>query len=67
MHSDAGQRATIRLAGATREVCERLGVTDMLLSSAHCRSHATAYVMAVNLATWDGACVSRSEGSPLEE
>jgi holo-[acyl-carrier protein] synthase len=35
------------LCGAAREVAEKLGVTDILLSISHCRAYATAYALAV--------------------
>ena len=47
VRNDAGGRPTIALAGGAREICERLGIADMLISISHCRSHATAFAIAV--------------------
>jgi holo-[acyl-carrier protein] synthase len=47
VRSDEGGRPSILLAGAAREICERRGVRDILISISHCRSHATAYALAV--------------------
>src|SRR5262245_7489809 len=35
-------RPTIALAGGAREICERRGIAELLISISHCRSHATA-------------------------
>lgn len=45
--NDEGGRPSILLDGAAREICERRGVHEMLISISHCRSHATAYALAV--------------------
>ena len=37
----------IAMGGGAREVCEKLGITELLISISHCRSHATAYALAV--------------------
>jgi holo-[acyl-carrier protein] synthase len=47
VRSDEGGRPSILLGGAAREICERRGVRDILISISHCRSHATAYALAV--------------------
>lgn len=47
VRNDEGGRPRIALGGGAREVCETLGVADMLISISHCRSHATAYALAV--------------------
>jgi holo-[acyl-carrier protein] synthase len=39
--------STVALAGGAREVCERAGVGEMLISISHCRTHATAFAMAL--------------------
>ncbi|MBD16228.1 MAG: holo-[acyl-carrier-protein] synthase [Planctomycetaceae bacterium] len=38
---------TIVLSGGAREVCEEAGIQKMLISISHCRSHATAYAIAL--------------------
>jgi len=47
VRNNEGGRPSIALGGAAREVCERLGVNQMLISISHCRSHATAYALAL--------------------
>jgi holo-[acyl-carrier protein] synthase len=46
VRNQKGGKPVIALAGGAREVCERAGITDMLISISHCRSHATAYALA---------------------
>jgi holo-[acyl-carrier protein] synthase len=36
------------LRGGAREVADRLGICCMLVSISHCRSHATAYAVALD-------------------
>ncbi len=38
---------TIALRGGARDVVENLGIREMLISISHCRSHATAYALAI--------------------
>lgn len=40
-------RPSIALAGGAREICERNGIAEMLISISHCRSHATATAIAI--------------------
>ncbi len=40
-------RPTIVLGGGVREICERHGIADVLISISHCRCHATATAIAV--------------------
>ena len=40
-------RADVAVRGAIKEHVERLGVAEVLVSIAHCRTHATAYAMAL--------------------
>jgi holo-[acyl-carrier protein] synthase len=47
VRNDESGRPSIRLGGTAREICERRGVREMLISISHCRSHATAYALAV--------------------
>ena len=42
-----GRKPTIGLAGGAREICEQLGVTEVLISISHCRHYATATAIAV--------------------
>ncbi len=45
-NNESGQ-PSIALAGGAREVCEKSGIQEMLISISHCRSHATAYAVAL--------------------
>ncbi|MFP6674778.1 MAG: holo-ACP synthase [Pirellulaceae bacterium] len=47
VRNDERGRPSIYLGGGARDVCETLGVLQMHISISHCRSHATAYAMAV--------------------
>ena len=47
VHNDPTGRPSIRLAGGAREVSAQLGIGQMLVSISHCRSHATAYALAL--------------------
>ena len=47
VRNDEGGKPSIALGGGAREVCEQLHVAEMLISISHCRSHATAYALAV--------------------
>ncbi len=40
-------RPVVALRGVIRELVEQLGVTRILVSISHCRTHATAYAMAI--------------------
>jgi holo-[acyl-carrier protein] synthase len=44
--NEPGGQPTIRMRGGAQDVVERLGITEMLISISHCRSHATAYALA---------------------
>ncbi len=46
VHNEPGGNPTVRLRGGARDVVEQLGITEMLISISHCRSHATAYALA---------------------
>ncbi|HZZ73243.1 MAG TPA: holo-ACP synthase [Pirellulales bacterium] len=43
----AGGKPVVACRGGVREVIEQLGIADILISISHCRSHATAYAVAV--------------------
>jgi holo-[acyl-carrier protein] synthase len=47
VRNDASGRPSIALRGGARDVLESSGVRDMLISISHCRSHATAYAIAL--------------------
>jgi holo-[acyl-carrier protein] synthase len=47
IRNDLAGKPSVALAGGARTVCERLGIGEMLISISHCRSHATAYALAV--------------------
>ena len=46
VRNDPGGRPVVAMRGGARDVVERLGITEMLISISHCRSHATAYAVA---------------------
>ena len=48
VHNNSGGKPSIRLGGGAREACERLGIHKILISISHCRSHATAFAVAVD-------------------
>ncbi len=43
-----GGRPIVALHGGVRDVMEELGIGQILISISHCRSHATAYAVAVD-------------------
>jgi holo-[acyl-carrier protein] synthase len=47
IRNDDSGRPTIALGGAARELCEQLGLAEMLISISHCRHYATAYALAL--------------------
>ena len=49
IRNDPGGKPTVALRGGAREVVEKLGIGQMLISISHCRSHATAYALALGL------------------
>jgi holo-[acyl-carrier protein] synthase len=46
VRNEPGGRPVVALRGGARDVIEQLGITEMLISISHCRSHATAYALA---------------------
>ena len=42
-----GGKPVVAIRGGARDVVERLGIRDVLVSISHCRSHATAYALAI--------------------
>jgi holo-[acyl-carrier protein] synthase len=47
VRNEAGGKPLIRLGGGAREECEKLRIADVMISISHCRSHATAYALAL--------------------
>ena len=47
VRNERGGRPRIALGGGAREVCEKAGITELQISISHCRSHATAYALAL--------------------
>ena len=47
IRNEPGGRPVVALRGGAREVVEQLGIAEILVSISHCRSHATAYAIAV--------------------
>ena len=47
IRNEVSGEPVVALAGGARDVCESLGITRVLISISHCRSHATAYAMAL--------------------
>lgn len=47
IRNDASGKPTVALRGGARDMVEELEITQMLISISHCRSHATAYALAV--------------------
>jgi len=45
--SEVGGRPVVTLHGGVKDVARRLGGTEILISISHCRTHATAYALAV--------------------
>ena len=46
-----GGKPIVSLHGGVRDVAEELGVGQILVSISHCRSHATAYALAIERET----------------
>jgi len=47
VRNDMGGKPRIALSGGARELCEKMGIAEMHISISHCRTHATAYALAV--------------------
>jgi len=47
VHNEPGGKPTIRLGRGARDISAKLKISDMHISISHCRSHATAYALAV--------------------
>jgi holo-[acyl-carrier protein] synthase len=42
-----GGQPVVALSGGARDVCEQRGITQVQISISHCRTHATAYSLAL--------------------
>ena len=51
VRNEVGGKPHIALEGGALDVSQRLGIDEMLISISHCRSHATAYALAVGPST----------------
>lgn len=51
VRNEPGGRPIIHLSGGARAVADRLGVSEVLISVSHCRTHAIAYACAVSSRT----------------
>ena len=47
VRNDAMGRPVVGLRGGARDIVEQRGIREMLVSISHCRSHATAYALAL--------------------
>lgn len=47
VRNDVAGKPTIVLDGAARDIAEEMGIGEMMISISHCRSHATAYALAM--------------------
>jgi holo-[acyl-carrier protein] synthase len=47
VRNEPGGKPTVAFRGGARDVIENLGIGQILVSISHCRSHATAYALAL--------------------
>lgn len=47
VRNDQSGRPVVGLRGGARDIVEQRGIREMLVSISHCRSHATAYALAL--------------------
>ena len=47
IRKEAAGRPKVAVRGAVKDIVQQLGVAEVLVSMAHCRTHATAYAMAI--------------------
>lgn len=47
VRNERGGKPTIALAGGAKQRCVDANITEMQISISHCRSHATAYALAI--------------------
>jgi holo-[acyl-carrier protein] synthase len=48
IRNDSGGKTTAAFRGGAKQLIERLHVTQLLVSMSYCRTHATAYAMAID-------------------
>ena len=48
VYNQMGGKPTIRLAGAARDYCEQLGISEIQITISHCRAFATAFAIAIS-------------------
>jgi len=53
VRNDPGGKPVVALRGGARDACESRGISDILISISHCRSHAVAYAVAIGNPTED--------------
>ncbi len=46
VRNEQGGKPSILLGGGAREICEQIGIEEVLISISHCRTHATAFAIA---------------------
>ena len=49
--TDLTGKPRVEIHGVAKEICEELGISDVLISLSHCRSYATATAIAVGAET----------------
>jgi len=54
VRNNAAGKPSIALGGGAREICERLRIAEMQISISHCRTHATAFAVAIGAPAGDG-------------
>jgi holo-[acyl-carrier protein] synthase len=47
IRNEPGGRPVVALRGGLRDLVQQLGVVELLVSISHCRTHATAYAIAI--------------------
>ncbi len=47
IRNDAAGKPSVALAGGAREICEQLGIGEVMVSISHCRTHASALAVAL--------------------
>lgn len=47
IQNDSAGRPKVVLRGGARDVMDKLGIAQVMITISHCRSHATAYAMAI--------------------
>ena len=51
--NEMGGKPFVRLSGQAKEICDSMGIHEILISISHCRSFATAFATAVGTPTSD--------------